>query len=124
MGWAGIQKTSTIRSDPDLDPGDQRLDQGLALVRGAGADDVIDVLCDLQERGSWRRGQLVAAGAQLRCAGLEMGEPGGEVFLVKAALLERSQVAVCRGAGPGQLVLRGGQLRAPAVHAGCLAGCA
>ncbi|MGH3304513.1 MAG: hypothetical protein ACRDOK_23095 [Streptosporangiaceae bacterium] len=74
MGWVRYSEDGhdPIRSC-DLDLGDERFDQRLALVLGAGADDVVDVLGDLQERGCWRRGrrggdlrgEFVPAGTQL-----------------------------------------------------------
>jgi hypothetical protein len=114
----------------DLDLGDERFDQCFALGFGAGADYVVDVLGDLQERGCWRRGrrpgdlhaQFVLVCVQLRCPCFELGEPRGEVFGVEGAVLERGEVPVGRGAGPGQLVLGRGQLGAPVVCAGGVAG--
>jgi hypothetical protein len=55
----------------DLDPGDERFDESLALRVGAGAEDVVDVFGDLPEGGSWGHGrcrgdlgrELVSAGA-------------------------------------------------------------
>jgi hypothetical protein len=43
----------------DLDVCDEGFDEGLALVLGADADDRVDVLGDLQERGCWRFRRLV-----------------------------------------------------------------
>jgi hypothetical protein len=72
---AGGLRDAEHRDDPagsgDLDGGDQRLDERLALSMGARADDFIDVVSDLPECGGRRRrgyegelaGELVAAGA-------------------------------------------------------------
>ena len=57
----------------DLDPGDEYLDQRLALGVAAGSDDVGDVVGDLPQRGNRRRGggcgdladEFVSAGPQL-----------------------------------------------------------
>jgi hypothetical protein len=43
----------------DLDMCDEGLDEGLALGVGTGADDCVDVLGDLEERGSWRASRLM-----------------------------------------------------------------
>ncbi len=43
-------------SGGDLDLGDEGLDQSLALAVAAGCDNVGDVIGDLPQGGSWRRG--------------------------------------------------------------------
>jgi hypothetical protein len=67
-----MRKTGTTRPGPgDLDVSDQRLDERLALGVSARADDLVDVVSNLAERGGrrWRRYigelacKLVAAGA-------------------------------------------------------------
>jgi len=57
----------------DLDPSDQRLDEGLALGVATRCDDVGDVIGGSPQGGGWRRGgycgdlagQFVPVGAQL-----------------------------------------------------------
>jgi hypothetical protein len=60
-GGHGIRKTGTVWSG-DLDVRDEGFDEGLALVLGAGADDRVDVLGDLEERGCLRFRRLMGQG--------------------------------------------------------------
>ncbi|WP_277675706.1 hypothetical protein [Saccharopolyspora rectivirgula] len=57
----------------DLDLGYQGFDEGLALIRGAVGDDLVDVVGDLGERGDvGGGGLLVDRGGKFRAAGTEL----------------------------------------------------
>jgi hypothetical protein len=103
----------------DGDLVDEGLAHGLAGVRGAVSEYVVDVVADLGLVGGGEglrrlvevELQVGLAGAQLLGLGLEGGQPFADVgvFVVEGALLERDQVPVDRRAGVLELAGDGGE---------------
>jgi hypothetical protein len=69
---AGCGRRADAARPGDLDLGNQRLDEGFALGVGARADDLVDVVGDLAQRGGWRHRRFCRqARYLLRHAGID-----------------------------------------------------
>ncbi len=107
----------------DLDFLDERFDESLAPVVGAGPADQRDLVGDGGETGPGRHrrwyvdlvGEFGAAMAELGALGQQVREAAGEDLLVEGAALERGEIPVDGLAGPGEFRVDGGEFRGAVV---------